>query len=32
MDMIKKGTPRRVAKGDAVAKVKFVDKVFGISA
>ena len=32
MDMIRKGRARRVAKGDTVAQVKFIDKLFGIAA
>jgi len=32
MDMIRKGRARRVAKGDTVAQVKFIDKLFGIVA
>ena len=32
MDMICKGRVRRVAKGDAVAQVKFIGKRFGITA
>jgi transposase-like protein len=32
MDMIRKGRARRVAKGDTVAQIKFVDKLFGITA
>lgn len=32
MDMIRKGRARRVAKGDALAQIKFVEKLFGIAA
>jgi transposase, IS6 family len=32
MEMIRKGRARRVAKGDAVAQLKFVEKLFGIAA
>ena len=32
MDMIRKGRARRVAKGDTVAQVTFVEKLFGIAA
>ena len=32
MEMIRKGRARRVAKGDTVAQVKFVEKLFGIAA
>jgi IS6 family transposase len=32
MDMIRKGRARRVAKGDTVAQIKFVEKLFGITA
>jgi len=32
MDMIRKGRARRVAKGDTVAQMKFVEKLFGIAA
>ena len=32
MDMIRKGRARRVAKGDTVAQIKFVDALFGITA
>jgi len=32
MEMIRKGRARRVAKGDTVAQMKFVDKLFGITA
>ena len=32
MDMIRKGRARRVAKGDAMAQVKFIDQLFGIAA
>jgi hypothetical protein len=32
MDMIRKGRARRVAKGDVIAQVKFIDKLFGIAA
>ena len=32
MDMIRKGRARRDAKGDTVAQVKFIDKLFGIAA
>jgi IS6 family transposase len=32
MDMIRKGRARRVAKGDTVAQMKFVEKLFGIIA
>ncbi len=32
MDMIRKGRARRVAKGDAIAQVKFIDKLFDIAA
>lgn len=31
MDMIRKGRARRVAKGDTVAQIKFVEKLFGIT-
>jgi IS6 family transposase len=31
MDMIRKGRVRRVAKGDAIAQVKFIEKLFGIA-
>ena len=31
-EMIKKGRARPVAKGDTVAQMKFVDKLFGIAA
>ena len=31
MDMIRKGRARRVAKGDTVAQLKFVEKLFGIT-
>jgi hypothetical protein len=31
MDMIRKGRARRVAKGDIVAQIKFVEKLFGIT-
>ena len=32
MAMIRKGRARRVAKGDTVAQIKFVEKLFGITA
>jgi len=32
MEMIRKGRARRVAKGDTVAQMKFVEKLFGIAA
>jgi transposase-like protein len=32
MDMIRKGRARRVAKGDVIAQVKFIGKLFGIAA
>ena len=32
MDMIRKGRTRRVAKGDTLAQIKFVEKLFGIPA
>jgi IS6 family transposase len=32
MEMIRKGRARRVAKGDTVAQIRFVDKLFGIAA
>lgn len=32
MDMIRKGRARRVAKGDTIAQVKFIDKLFDIAA
>ena len=32
MDMIRKGRVRRVAKGDTVAQVKYIEKLFGIAA
>jgi transposase-like protein len=31
MDMIRKGRARRVAKGDAMGQVKFIEKLFGIA-
>jgi hypothetical protein len=31
MDTIRKGRARRVAKGDTVAQIKFVEKLFGIT-
>jgi hypothetical protein len=30
MEMIRKGRARRVAKGDTVAQMKFIEKLFGI--
>ena len=32
MDMIRKGRVRRAAKGDVVAQMKFISKLFGIVA
>jgi hypothetical protein len=32
MEMIRKGRARRVAKGDTIAQIKFVEKLFGIAA
>jgi transposase-like protein len=32
MEMIRKGRARRVAKGDTVAQIKFVEKLFGVAA
>jgi hypothetical protein len=32
MEMIRKGRARRVVKGDTVAQVRFVEKLFGIPA
>jgi len=32
MDMIRNGRARRVAKGDTLAQIKFVEKLFGIAA
>jgi hypothetical protein len=32
MDMIRKGRVRRAGKGDVVAQVKFISKLFGIAA